>query len=157
MINIPGEYIYRDDLQPTVYNKICSDSIDESIKIFIRIVTMEMVSFVIAVFGQLYSYVNYGTKSTFYCVRLPYFNADPDLEFIMNISWESFVICFALICFLGIDVVLVIIIDAINVSSRLCELRLDELSDNLEKKRGTEEQTRQQLRIIMMQAQFFDE
>lgn len=76
---------------------------------------MEVVSFDITMFGHLYSYVNYGTKTTFFCVRLPYFNADPDLEFIMNITWESFVMCIGFIGFLGIDVVLVIIIDGINL------------------------------------------
>lgn len=62
----------------------------------------------------------------------------------------------AVVAFIFIDVMLIIFIDAITVSSRLCEMRLNELSDDLEKKHGTEQQTRQQLRIILMQTKFID-
>lgn len=156
LLTMPGEYIYQDDVQSTAYNRICSDSIDETIKTYVRIITMEILSFVIAAIGPLYNNINYGTKSTFYCVRLPYINANPDMEFLMNFSWESIGAILYYIGSMGIQLIFIIIIDAITVSSRLCELRLNELSGNLEKKRGTEKQRRQQLRVIMMQTKFID-
>lgn len=157
LIIMAGEYIYQDDSQPTAYNRICSDCIDESLKTYIRIVTMEIMSLVIAAIGPFYTYIIYGTKSTFLCVRLPYLNTDPDLEFMVNISWEMIGMCLGFISFIAVDVAFMNFINTISVTSRLCELRLNEFSDNLEYKRGTEEQIRKQLRIIMMQTKFIDE
>lgn len=157
MITMPGKYIYQDDPQPSAYNRICSDSIDKSIKIFIQIITSELLSLVIAWIGPVYSYVRYGTMSTFFCVRIPFLNENPDLEFMISFSWELLMGGLAFMAFMVSDVIFVIIIDAINVSSQLIELRLTELSENLEKKHGTEQQSRQQLRIIIMQTEYLDE
>lgn len=107
--------MYRDDHQPTAYNRICSESIDESIKIFIKIIVVEMLSFVIAAIGPLHKYINYGTKSTFFCVRLPFLNENPDLEFTINISWELTATFLSFFGFVLISVLFVINIRFIEI------------------------------------------
>lgn len=61
LITMPGENIYRDDTQSTAYNRIRSESIDESIKIYMKIIALEILSFFIATIEPFYQYINYGT------------------------------------------------------------------------------------------------
>lgn len=89
IMNISGKFIYRDDANPSLYNKICSDCIDQSIKTFIMIISSEGLSFVIANIEEFYSLLN-GQKITLMSLRLPYLNQYPDTEYLITYFFEIF-------------------------------------------------------------------
>lgn len=49
-----GKHIYRDDSQPTAYNRICSDSLERMLKLYVLKMSMIMLSFVAALIGPVY-------------------------------------------------------------------------------------------------------
>lgn len=86
LMNVSGKFIYRDDSEPTIYNRTCSECIDESIKTVIIILACEGLSFVIANIGVFYSMFQ-GKKITLLNMRLPYFNQNPDDKRMLGNNW----------------------------------------------------------------------
>lgn len=156
---MPGKYIYRNDGEPTDYNRICDENINQSIMGFIIRMTVIMLSFVGAVIGPFHSFVYDGTLFTLYSLKLPYFNRDPYTEFIINVVWQFLT---SLVACVGVFVVegsIMILNDAITVSSKLCCLELNELSEYLEVNYGpnAEIESSYRLKKIFMKIAYSDE
>lgn len=133
LMNVSGKLIYRDDPEPTIYNRICSKCIDESIKTVIIILACEGLSFVIANVSESYSMIQ-GKKITLLNVRIPYVNKNPDIEFMINFCWETIGSIDGFCSFVAIEIGFMLVNDTIIVSSRLCEADLAEISEQLEKR-----------------------
>lgn len=157
LINVSGRLIYQDDHEPTTYNRICSNAFNESIKLFITIMTLEAISFVIATLGPFYSYIHYGEYVTIYSVRWPFLNQNPNLEYIVNMVWESIGSMIGICGLIAIEILFTIINNTITVSSMLCKHELDEISHHLEKNDSTEVKLRQKLLEILMKTNYMDE
>lgn len=157
LLNIPGKWIYRDDNKPTTYNQICTQSICETIKHYVLTIMVIMLASIGAVLGPFYSYIYEGTFATFYNLKLPYFNADPPTEFIINIIWETMISLLGIIALFVLEIVIAICNDTISVSSKLTQMELNDLSDKIEKERGAKSKELLQLRMILMRVAHIDE
>lgn len=156
MLNISGKYIYRDDRRPTDYNRICSESLDQSLKGYIITISLVILSFVGALLGPFCAYIQNGRMVTLYSVRLPFLQHHPNTELTINVSWETFMSLMGVVALFGMEVMFALVNDTITVSSQLCELELNELSEMLERQ-GPNEKSHQKLRFILMKTQFMDE
>lgn len=157
LLYFSGNHIYRGDRQPTAYNRICNECIEQSLKNYIIIMFMEMLSFVGAFLGPFYAFIQNGSRATLYSVRLPFLHDNPNTEYIINVCWETFISLMGIVALFGMELMFVFINDTITVSSKLCESELNELSDQLESKRATYKESSQKLRIILMRTKFMDE
>lgn len=153
-MNVSGKLIYRDDPAPTIYNRICSECIDESVKTVIIILISEGFSFVFANIGEFYSMVQ-GKKITLLSVRIPYINKNPDIEFIINFCWETIGAIDGFFSFIAIEIAFMLVNDTITVSSRLCEADLDEISEQLENQQWAT--ACRNLKMVLRRTRFIDE
>lgn len=154
IMNLSGQYIYRDDAEPTIYNRICSKTIDESIKTVITIISLEGLSFVLANIGEFYSMLQ-GRKITLLSVRIPYLHQNPDTEFLINFCWELIGSIDGFVSFIAIEIAFMLVNDTITVSSRLCVADLNDISDQLE-----QQHTRvacRNLKMVLRRTKFIDE
>lgn len=132
LMNVSGRFIYRDDYEPTVYNRICSECIDESVVTVMIILACEGLSFVFANAGECYSMLQ-GKRITLLSVRIPYVNKYPDVEFMINFCWETIGSLDGLFSFVAIEIAFMLVNDTLKVSSRLCEADLNDISEQLER------------------------
>lgn len=157
LINVAGRIIYQDDHEPTAYNRICSETCNASLKIFLRIITLEMLSYAIAMIGPFYSYIKHGEHVTLYSVKWPFLSRNPNAEYIVNIAWETVGGIIAMFGFFFFEVMFLIVNNTIMVSAALSEWELDEFSNCLEQSELTEAQLRQKLLKIFMKISYIDE
>lgn len=153
-MNVSGKFIYRDDPAPTIYNRICSECIDESVKTVIIILACEGLSFVMANIGECYSMIQ-GKKITLLSVRIPYVNKHPDIEFMINYCWETIGSIDGFFSFIAIEIAFMLVNDTLTVSSRLCEADLDEITQQLETHQWTN--ACRNLKMVLRRTRFIDE
>lgn len=157
LLKIASTYFYRDDNVPSDYNRICSECLTEWVGKYLKIVTLQSLSFVIASIGPSYSFMHYGKKATLFSVRLPYLNRMPDLEFFTVIFWECSGGLIGFMAFFAIEVLISLLNNTIDVTSRLCVLELTEISDHLEMRNRTKAFINRKLTLIMMKTRFIDQ
>lgn len=156
ILNFSGKYIYRNDSDDSAYNCVCSDCLDESIINFIKILTLQIGASCIAMIGPTYGLFN-GLKVTMISVRLPYFNRNPELEYIILLCWDAFNAIPCLFYVVVIDTVFNIVNGTIRVSSELCALHLNDLSNDMVNGVGGRKQWHEMLKTILMQTKYIDE
>lgn len=157
ILNVSGKTIYHDNNKSTAYNRICKENISNSLKVYVVAMTVLLSSFFLATLNLAYNNYRDGTKSTLYELRLPYFNKDPDTEFILQIAWELICDCMGAFGILLMEAVLAIINNTIAASVELCALELSRLSIYLEEKNGIDKQSNRMLKIIFMKISYMDE
>lgn len=157
LLNISGEYFYRDDHKPTAYNRICKASISKAVKVYVATMSGLMMCFVLAALGPVHRYFQDGTKVTLQELHLPYFNKDPSIEFIIRVIWEMFCNLVGGISYLFMEATLCIVNDTVSVSAELCALDLCELSNYIEENGGMNEQSNRMLNDIFRRIVFMDE
>ncbi|XP_031627370.1 odorant receptor 67d-like [Contarinia nasturtii] len=116
-----------------------------------------MISFIGAVIGPFYRYLDDGTLVTLYSLKLPYFHNDLHTEFMINAIGQTIV---TIVGFFGLSLVegvLTFINTTVTISSSLCQLEFEELSGCLENKSETIHKTREKLKNIYMKIAYFDE
>lgn len=137
----------------TILSLLSTIELDESIKTVIIILACEGLSFVIANIGVFYSMFQ-GKKITLLNMRLPYFNQNPDIEFMINACWETIGSIDGLFSFVAIEIGFMLVNDTINVTSRLCEVDLDGISEQLEKQNWTA--ACRNLKMVLRRTTFID-
>ncbi|XP_031635731.1 uncharacterized protein LOC116348758 [Contarinia nasturtii] len=157
LINIPRKNIYRDNQRPTNNNRICEESINYSIKAYAIKMTVILISFVGATIGPFYRYMDDGTLVTLYSLKLPYLHNDLHTEFIVNAIWQLMITIIGGIGLFLIEGVLTLIDDTVNVSSYLCQLEFEELSNCLKNESITIHKSREKLKNIYMKIAYNDE
>lgn len=164
LLNISGKIIYRNDGQSTDYNRICDETINKSIVDYLLRMTVIMMSFVVAVIGPFYSFVQDGELATLYSVKLPYFNRDPYTEFTINVIWQFLISLIGGAALFFMEGAIMLLNNTITVSSKLCHLELFEISKYLEEIHGSDENEkrretkfRRKLIIVYMKINYMDE
>lgn len=127
LLNVSGKHIYRDDYEDSTYNRICSDSLDESITNYVRVITLQMISLSIVMIVLLRGLLS-GQRITVFGVRLSFFNEYPELEYFICVCWESVNGIIGLIGIMTIEIKISLINDTISVASALCEAELDQIN-----------------------------
>lgn len=116
---------------------------------------LQTVALSIAMIAPVYGLLH-GQRITLFCVRLPFINENPELEYVICISWESLNGIIGLIGFWSIEILFVLINNTISVSSALCEAELDQLADDIENERKCQNHASQVLRAILMRTCYID-
>lgn len=156
LLSLAGTHIYRDDNRATAYNYICSESLDQSMKTYLTIVIIVIASFTGAVCGPYYQFMTNGMRSTLYNLRLPFFEDNPNTEFLINMCWETFTSFIGAIGLFNMEASFTIVSDTITVSSKLCALELNELSKYMEMEQKNTIYGRWKLRLILRKTKFID-
>lgn len=107
--------------------------------------------------GPFYKFIHEGLYATVFILKLPYFNHYPNTEFIINIVWETFIILFAFGGLFLLEAVTALCNDTVSVSSKLSQLELNELSDEIEQNGGSKVKHSTQLKRIIMRVSHMDE
>lgn len=157
LLNISGNLIYRNDDEPTAYNQICSQSIQQAIKNYVITLILVILSALGAVPGPFYSYIHDGIYVTLFNLKLPYFNRFPSTEFLINITWETFNALIGIGIVFLMEFMIALCNDTISVSSQLTELSINELSDLLKQKKASKTKQILQLKKILMKVAHMDE
>lgn len=132
LIDQPSIYIYRDDKQPSDYNRICYESLKYSIKEYVLSLTLVTLSLICACIGPTYAFLQDGTFVTLYELRIPFLENDPTTEFILNLAWQGLISLMAALAIGLIESGLALINNTIDVSSHLNVLSFAKLSERLE-------------------------
>ncbi|XP_031636572.1 uncharacterized protein LOC116349321 [Contarinia nasturtii] len=157
LLNTSRRHIYRDNRESTKYNQICEESISYSIKAYgIRMLVI-MISFVGASAGPFYRYLDDGILVTLYSLKLPYFHDDLHTEFMINTFWQFFISIYGGLALFLIEGLLTLIDDTVTVSSNLCLMEFEELSDCLENESVTIHESREKLKNVFMKIAYSDE
>lgn len=156
MLDFAGKYIYRDDDRSTPYNCICSESLNQTMRTYLIIVVIVITSFTGAVCGPYYKFISHGTQATLYNLRLPCFEDNPNMEFLINTCWETFNSVIGAIGLFNMEAAFIIVSDTITVSSKLSVMELSELSKCIEMGTKTTKYARNSLKLILMKTQFID-
>lgn len=150
LLEMLGKYIVRDDKRPTAYNRICSECLDEMVESYIIKLAVIQVSFVLALAGPVYTYLQDGTLVTLYEVRIPFLQDDPQTEFIVNISWQTFNSSMVIPGLFLLEGATALVNATITMTSKLSVLELNELSDELETESIGMEEANQRVKNIIM-------
>lgn len=152
-----GRNFYRNDKRPSPYNRICSECITNSIKNYVVMIVVILITFTIALIGPIYIYYQEGKMYTLYGVRLPYLSKNPHKEYVVNIIWQLIINLMAIVGTFILEAMITIVNDTITVSSKLCRLELNELSDDLENEHKTKAKASKTWKIIIKKMIYMDE
>lgn len=155
LLNVSGKHIYRDNFEDSTYNRICSDSLNETIINYVRVFTLQMISMWIVMFVPAYGLLH-GQRVTLFGVRLPFINKNPELEYIINLCWETANGVLGIIGIMTIEIMFALINNTISVSSALCKAELDQLANDIEHEKENEGHWRRVLRVIIMRTSYID-
>lgn len=156
LLDVPREHFYRNERQLTAYNRICSECITDSLKTYVLTLVVLILSFIGALIGPAYSYIQDGSLYTLYELRLPYFNQYPNTEFGINFTWQSLISVLGISALFCIELFMTMVNNAITVSSKLTVMELAEISDQLENGQITQEQCSQGLKKIFMKIDYMN-
>lgn len=155
LLNVSGKHLYHDDPEDSAYNRVCSDYLNESIWSYVKIFTLQTISLSIAMIAPAYGLLH-GERVTLFGVRLPFINKNPELEYMINLCWETANGTLGLIAFWSIEIMFVLVNNTIGVSSALCEVELNQLADDIEIEHGSKRHWRRTLRTILMRTSYID-
>lgn len=147
--------MYRDDSNDSLYNRVCSEYLNESIKSYVKIFLLQTFSLSIAMIAPLYS-ILHGERVTLFSVKLPYLNQNPDLEYMVNMCWETANGTLGLIAFWSIEIMFVLVNNTIAVSPALFKVELDQLANEIENQHGLKKYWTQTLNRILMRMSYID-
>lgn len=156
LINQPSECIYRDDKEPSDYNRICYESLKYSIKEYALSLTLVTLSLIAACIGPTYTFFQDGTFVTLYELRIPFLENDPITEFIISVLWQGTISVMAALAVGLIESGMALINNTINVSSELNVLSFSKLSKRLKSNDITNQELQWQLKQIYLNILHWD-
>lgn len=154
---MPGKNLYRNDHRSSAYNRKCDECMDQTLKSYIIELTVMILSFIGALIGPIYTYLQDGTLVTLYEVRIPFLMEHPRTEFVINMIWQAYISVLGIFALFGIEGCIAIVNNAITVSSNLTLNELKTLSDRLEMNEIRNKHLAKSLKTILLQISFMDE
>lgn len=131
VINFGGNYIYKDDKEPTKYNALC----ERMIKALIRsvVITMAAIAVSYSTFGasSLYFIIFEGARVTFLGTELPFFDINSDFGYMMNMFEQSVLTFGAIMSNTTIEIGACITNNAVEAVPEIIHLESEELTDDL--------------------------
>lgn len=124
-------YFYKKQNASATYLNILHQSIDQSIRKYVIIVMLVILSALAAAIGPVYDFVRNGKHSTIVGGKLPYFEQYSNLEFIILSVFQMILGSYALLGNIGIEIVNTLNMDMINVFVQTTKWRKDNLTQLL--------------------------
>lgn len=119
VVDFAGRYIYRDNHEKTGYNRICSSSMDKTMRSFWTKMATICVSLVICLIGPTYAYFAHGIRTTWTSDRIPFTAPNSDAEFIVNVLLQTIVFGHGFVGYFGLEVVMTVMENVVTVTPRL--------------------------------------
>lgn len=157
LIDYFGRYVYPDYHDDTEYNRICSESIDATIRGFFIKMGMMFLSYFIAMIGPMRAYFFYGIRTTTTELKFPFVTEKSDGEFVGNVLIQACLGGVGMLAYTSLEVVMAFIDNFANVYPKLIENELRELGDKVKKEKPTESQIGPSFGRIMKHAVNGDE
>lgn len=157
LIYPPSKFIYRNNKRPTVYNQICAQCLNQSAIQYFTSTTIVLLSLSGACVGPINKYLQDGTLSTLYELRIPFFGNNEHTEFVVSLIWQGMISVVGLLGLALIEAGLALVNNTTNVSSKLDVLSLHQLSEQIESKQISGKQSLEQLKLIFMKIMYWDE
>lgn len=152
LIDFGGRYIYYDSHDNTEYNRICSDHMDITMKQFISKIAGIFISITFAAIGPAYAYFWHGIHSTFTEARIPFTEPKSNAEFMGNFLFQNVTSVHGAIAYVGLEVFLSILENAVTITPRLIENDLVHTIKLYEKKSTTQLQLNVKIGNIVRQS-----
>lgn len=124
LVNYSKNYIYNDNHDKSMYNRICSQNMDKSLRRIFIVAALVLQSFVIAILGSIYSFIVDSKRSTLLGVRLPFVEKDSDLEFTLLLILQTWSGITGFCALAGIESAYNLYVDTIRITSTLIKLDL---------------------------------
>lgn len=156
LLNV-GQSIYRDDDEPTPYNKICRDCVDESILNFVLKMSVYVMCFIGICIGPIYNLFIDETDATLYYIRIPFSSEDQNGAHFINTAWQTFICLFGFWGVLIMESMISLANNGIIMSAKLNAFELNHLTDEMESGQTTDNQTRQKLKDIFTKIEYINE
>lgn len=152
-----GLFIYNDDLQLTIYNKICLKNLQRTFKEFGVLTSIIVASLIIGSANPTYVFYRDGIFYTLTGVLIPFVEKNSNLETILNIISQLYTASVALIGLVTVQVCCRLFIDTINITTDLCIQEMINLSNDLERGHLSQDQICMRLIKIFRQIQRMDQ
>lgn len=142
LVDFPGQHIYRNNRENTVYNRICSDQMDITAINFIKKTALMCFGAYSCVFSASYASFWMNNKTTTTSVKFPFVDVKSDAEFYLNLTLQWLILIHATFVGFGIEVMMNLIENFAKVSPKLIHLEFTEAIVMYEQKRLSEPQLR---------------
>lgn len=156
LLNV-GQSIYRDDDEPTPYNNICRECVDESILNYLLKMSIYVMCFIGICIGPIYNFFVDETDATLYYIRLPFSSDDRKGVHFINTAWQTFICLFGFWGVLIMEIMISLANNGITVSSKLTVLEINNLSDEMTNGQTTDNHKRQKLKDIFTKIESMNE
>lgn len=156
LIDFGGNYIYHDNHKKTEYNRICSDHMDLTMRQFLVKLGGMAFSFGVGIVGPTYKYFKYGIPSTTIEARVPFTEPKSHGEFAVNFILQTTAGTQGAVAFVGLEVFLSILQNAVTITPRLIENELMQTNQQYEKKAINEVELNVKFGNIVRQSQDAD-
>lgn len=148
--------IYNDSNEKTEYNTICSRSMDNAMKRFIKVITVVMFSFIAALIGPVYAFVRDGVLTTVLGVRVPYVEKGSHLEFKILLIMQLFSGFCGFCGNFGIEAGYNLFINVIRTTTDFIIKDIDSLTHDIETKTFTFAEKKRKLSLIFLKINAID-
>lgn len=142
-------YFYDKPYASSAYLNILNRSISESARKYVIIACMVIVSASAAAVGPIYDYLFLGKHSTFVGGKLPYFEENSYVEFVILSIYEMLIGSYAILGNIGIEVVNALSMDMINVFVKTTNLKKDNFTRLLRSGKASERDIQRIFRSIV--------
>lgn len=149
LIDFGGQYIYHDNHENSMYNRICSKHMDTTMRRFIIKMLTINVSFFIGAAGIFYTYFVHGIISTILEIRIPFCEPKSDAEFIVKLVLQILIGGHGLIMYFGIEMYFSMFENIVTIAPKLIKIDLKHTIQMYEEGSIAELELRRRIRNIV--------
>lgn len=113
------------------YTDICARNMDRTWRYYGFIIIVIFSSIACASFSPIYVFVKYKSRASLFQAKIPYVEAESSLEFGINCAAQAISGIFIILGNIGIEGVLVLFVNSLNVTTDISKFDYDELSTRL--------------------------
>lgn len=135
---------------------ICSQNITRTWKLYVIDLIILYLSTSCALIGPTYVYIKYNQRTTLFQLRLPYVEEESMMEFIINGILQAIAGFYVIIGDLGMEGVIVLFINSLNLTTQLSKAQYTEFSMKLRTNELSTMEMRARLLQMFKQSQVID-
>lgn len=119
LVDFGGRFIYSNTRENTIYNRICAEHMDYTMKRFLIKMGTIFMSFSLAIIGPIRAYLIYGAKTTTIEARIPFCEPDSGAEFMFNFLLQIVIAAHGILAFCGLEIILSLFENVVTVAPKL--------------------------------------
>lgn len=143
--------------QTHAYNCICERNLDRTLRKYIIIITTILLSITCAfLFGPVYAYVVNNRITSIAQLKIPFLEEDSAWEFVINCILQAIAGVFVTLGNIGIEGILVLFVNSLNVTTDISRYEYDEFSTKLRLKEISNREIKVRISRMCQQIQAVD-